>query len=62
MYHPLPDITSEQARNTRAQVWAFVFECFYRRSGKEGGPVNRPNDAEGGSNDIRADTILPKEP
>ncbi len=53
-----PDITlklagglaPEQARNARARAWAYVFDCFHRRNGKEGGPaITAPyNDATKG--------------
>ena len=33
-----PSVTSEHARDARAQAWAYAFECFYRRVGKEDNP------------------------
>ena len=32
---PRSDTTPEQTRDARARAWAYVFECFYRRAGKE---------------------------
>jgi hypothetical protein len=47
---PTPDLALEQARNARARAWAYVFDCFHRRNGKEGGPaITAPdNDATKG--------------
>jgi hypothetical protein len=30
--------TPEQGRDARARAWAYAFECFYRRVGKEDTP------------------------
>ena len=32
---PCSDLPSEKARDARARAWAYVFECFYSRAGKE---------------------------
>ena len=32
------DNTPEQGRDARARAWAYAFECFYRRVGKEDNP------------------------
>jgi hypothetical protein len=43
--HPLPTgVSSERARDARARAWTYVFECFNRRNGKEGGPATAPDD------------------
>ena len=47
---PFSGISPEQARDTRARAWAFVFEC-YRKKAAATSPVSRPNDAERGLND-----------
>ena len=33
--NPRQDLTAEQARDARARAWTYVFQCFYRRNGKE---------------------------
>jgi len=33
--NPRQDLTAEQARHARARAWTYVFQCFYRRNGKE---------------------------
>jgi hypothetical protein len=44
---PLSDIPPEQARDARARVWAYVFECYSRREMQKGGPTtSRPDDAK----------------
>ena len=45
-YCRLPGISPQQARDARARVWAYVFECFNRRNGKEGGPPTAHDDAK----------------
>ena len=45
---PLSGITPEQARDIRARAWAYAFECFNCRNGKE---AARP----GGPDDVRKD-------
>jgi hypothetical protein len=55
----LSGITPEQACNARARAWAYVFDCFHRREGREGGPAKTaPEDAMKGSKHDRAKTIL----
>ena len=54
-----PGTTSEQTHDLRAHAWAYIFTCYAR---KKAAPESRPDDAEGESNDTRADTILPQEP
>lgn len=43
---PNPGITTEQARDARARAWMYVFACFNRRNGQEGGPPTAPEDAK----------------
>jgi hypothetical protein len=45
-YSQLPGISPQQARDARARVWVYVFECFNRRNGKQGGPATAPDDAK----------------
>jgi hypothetical protein len=45
--------TSEQARDFRARAWSYVFECFNRRNGQEGGPATAPEDARKDDRDAR---------
>lgn len=52
---PTTDTTPDQARNTRALAWAFVFNCYAR---KKAAPTSRPDDAKGLKDD-RARTIIP---
>jgi hypothetical protein len=54
---PLPSTTAEQACDVRAGAWAFVFECFNRRNGQEGGPATAPDDAKEIKN-VRATPIV----
>ena len=35
--HPQPHRTSDQARDTRARAWAFVFECYHKKEGSRPG-------------------------
>jgi hypothetical protein len=56
---PAAGLTPKQAHDARARAWAFVFQCWQER--QKAAPASRPNDAEGGLNDIRANAILPKE-
>jgi transposase-like protein len=58
-YRPPSELPSEQIRAARARAWIFVFDCYAR---KKAAPASRPDDAEGGSSDTRANAILPKEP
>jgi hypothetical protein len=55
---PNPNITTEQARDARANAWRFAFECLNRRAEQEGGPPTAPDSAKGGSSDSSAKTIL----
>jgi hypothetical protein len=55
---PSTGITPEQTRDARSRAWLYVFECFARRNGIEGGPATAPDDAKGSKHD-RATTILP---
>jgi hypothetical protein len=57
-----PSLTHDQARNARARAWAYVFECFSRRNGKQGGPTTAPDDAMKGFKDDRAGRIIPERP
>jgi hypothetical protein len=41
----------EDAQNARARAWAYVFDCFNHRNGKEGGSTTAPDDAERRSSD-----------
>jgi hypothetical protein len=56
---PLSGMTSEQARDTRAYAWIFIFDCYAR---KKAAPASRPDHAEGVSNGIRATSILSENP
>jgi hypothetical protein len=52
---PTSGITPEQAHDARARAWAYVFDCFNRSNGKEGGAPAAPDDAKvRSSNDSRA--------
>jgi hypothetical protein len=42
-------ISPEQARDTRARAWAFVFQCWQAK--QMGGCRTAPNDAERSSSD-----------
>jgi hypothetical protein len=39
-------ITPDLARYARACAWAYVFECFNRRNGTQGGPATAPEQPE----------------
>jgi hypothetical protein len=45
-HRQLPGISPQQAHDARARMWAYVFECFNRRNGKEGGPPTARDDAK----------------
>jgi hypothetical protein len=45
-----PGLTLEQARDARAHAWAFVFDCYAKKTGRTRGG----EDAMKGSNDDRA--------
>jgi hypothetical protein len=51
--------TSEQVRDVRARAWSYVFECFNRRNGQEGGPATAPDDGTKVKEDS-ANAIIPK--
>jgi hypothetical protein len=36
---PNPNVTTEQARDARANAWRFAFECLNRRVNQEGSPT-----------------------
>jgi hypothetical protein len=42
-------IAPEQARDTRARAWDFVFECW--KANKEGGPAAAPDEGERNSDE-----------
>lgn len=50
-YRPDPDATPEQARNARARVWRYVFECYAKR---KAAPPSGPDDTERRSNEVGA--------
>jgi len=47
-------VRPDRGREARASAWAFVFECFHRRNGKEAAHPAAPKDAERSSNAIGA--------
>ena len=49
--------TSDQALDTRAHAWGFIFDCYAK---KETAPESRPDDAERRSSEIGAKPILPR--
>lgn len=49
---------AEQAQDSMAKAWLFVFGCFHRREGQEGGPATAPDDPERSSDEIRASTSI----
>lgn len=55
---PAPGITPEKARDARARAWAYVFDCFNRRNGKEGGPAKTAPDAAKENKDVRDARII----
>jgi hypothetical protein len=59
IYRQPSGLSSEQIRNARINAWIFIFDCYAR---KKAAPASRPDDAEGESNAIRANAILPKRP
>jgi hypothetical protein len=45
----------ENGQVARARAWAYVFECYSRRKGQQGGPAtSRLDDAERRSSEIGA--------
>jgi hypothetical protein len=56
---PAPGITLEQARDARASAWGYVFQCFRRREGQEGGPaIAAPDSPERRKVEIRAGSSI----
>jgi hypothetical protein len=52
---PHPSMTAKEVRDVRARAWAYVFECYSRREGQQGGPsTSRLEDAERRSSEIGA--------
>jgi hypothetical protein len=53
---PTPGITSEEARNTRARAWRYVFDCHAKKNaaGTSGGEDHARKEI----NDSRAERIL----
>ncbi len=43
-YRERSSITPEEARNVRARVWRYVFECYARQ---KAAPPSGPNDPKG---------------
>jgi hypothetical protein len=41
IYQERPD-SATQAQDARARAWFFVFECFHRHNGQEGGSATAP--------------------
>jgi hypothetical protein len=60
--HSHPTLSPEQTHDPRARAWAYVFQCFHSRVGKEGGGSAALDSAKGGSNDSSAKLIIPKDP
>jgi hypothetical protein len=58
-YCQLPGILPQQARDARARMWAYAFDCFNRRNGNVGGPAAAPDSAKGGSSDSSAKASIP---
>jgi hypothetical protein len=58
---PLPGISREQALDARVRAWGFVWECFRRHEGQNGGSVlAAPDDTRGESKrDSRTKTTIP---
>jgi hypothetical protein len=40
---PSAGMTPEQARDTRARAWAFVFECHAKKKAEPAGPAESKN-------------------
>jgi hypothetical protein len=57
---PVAGLTPEQAHSARARAWLYIWECFLRRNGKEGGPDTAPDSAKKGSNDSSAESRIPE--
>ena len=60
VYRPVPGIAAEQARDTRARAWAFVFDCYAKKNAA-GVTSTDGEDAKKGSlkHEVRANTSIP---
>ena len=58
VYRPQPSISPQEARDVRARVWVFLFECFHRHAGKEDSPAPVPDNPERRSTELRADKAI----
>jgi hypothetical protein len=54
---PAPGDAPDQARNTRALAWAFVYDCWNK---KEAAPTSRLDDVKEVKNDSRHTTSIHK--
>jgi hypothetical protein len=52
---PASDFTPEEARDSRARAWMFVFDCYAK---KKGGPATAPDARK--ESDRSGKTIIPK--
>lgn len=61
-YRPAPGTSQEQARDTRARAWAYVFQCFHRREGQEDSPSPAALDDTRGESQFgsRTDNSIPE--
>jgi hypothetical protein len=58
---PIPDITSEQARDARARAWSFIFDTYRKKAARQDNAKTRQkslNTEEGGPHDQVEDDIF----
>jgi hypothetical protein len=48
VHRSLSTLSPEQTRDARARAWAYVFDCFNRRNGKEAARPGGPDDVRKG--------------
>ena len=65
VYRPCPSISPEQACDTRARAWAFVFDCWQKKDAETNGRgedgLKNSHQMKGGQRDVERNVILGEE-
>jgi hypothetical protein len=61
MNKPIPGITPEQACDTRARAWKFIFDAYRKKAAEQGNSKTKPKGLtteEGGPHDLEEDIFV----